>query len=225
MSRHARRDAREPSWTTRGVVALAVSAVLATARASATSAVTCGSALVLRHENTNHALSSQAVAYATGSGQQSVTATKGVEEGSYWTVHGRVGEECARGEAIAHGSTVRLRHVATRAWLHSHLHRSPLSGNNEVSCFGGEEQSDTGDHWVVEVPSGRDAWERGKKVRLRHADTGAYLQSHTMKYGRPIAGHQEVMAANGAGANAMWVTAEGVYFPTAEETTAKQEEL
>jgi dolichyl-phosphate-mannose--protein O-mannosyl transferase len=163
------------------------------------------------------------VQYASGSGQQSVTARPDGSEDQYWILHGAVGEECERGSAVAHGQTVRLQHANTRAWLHSHEHRSPLSGQNEVSCFGSDESSDTGDNWIVEIPSGAGAWERGKKVRFKHADTGAYLHSHGMKFGRPIAGHQEVCAAHSSGSNAMWVSAEGVYFPTPEEEAAKDE--
>lgn len=38
-----------------------------------------------------------------------------------------------QGEAIKSGSVIRLQHMTTRKWLHSHLHTSPLSGNLEVS--------------------------------------------------------------------------------------------
>jgi dolichyl-phosphate-mannose--protein O-mannosyl transferase len=210
-------------------LALALTAALAftapsRARADVEGAVTCGSALKIKHANTKHVLASQPVAYASGSGQQSVTAIKNAGEEAYWLIHGAVGEDCARGAPVTHGMTVRFRHAGTRAWLHSHEHRSPLSGNNEVSCFGGDESSDTGDNWIVEVPSGGGTWEMGKKVRFKHVDTGAYLQSHGLKYGRPIAGHQEVMAQKSAGPNALWTTeGTGVFFPTAQEIAAKDE--
>lgn len=192
-------------------VALVVLALVARV-VVAENAVTCGSALKLEHASTKHLLTSQAVAYASGSGQQSVTAVRKSGEDAYWALHPALGETCVRGEAVAHGTTVRLQHVLTRAWLHSHLHKSPLSGQGEVSCFGSDESSDTGDHWVVELATGSGNWTRGKKVRFKHVDTGAYLHSHGMKYGRPIAGHQEVMAAPNSGANAMWTSEAGVYF-------------
>lgn len=207
----------------RALFACACASVVAVARAEAPASVTCGSALKLKHSSTKHFLGSQQVQYASGSGQQSVTARSDGSEDQYWILRGAVGEECERGSAIAHGQTVRLQHANTRAWLHSHEHRSPLSGQNEVSCFGSDESSDTGDNWIVEIPSGAGAWERGKKVRFKHADTGAYLHSHGLKFGRPIAGHQEVCAAHSSGSNAMWVSAEGVYFPTPEEEAAKDE--
>ena len=50
-------------------------------------------------------------------------------------------------------------------------------------------------------------------MRLRHADTGAYLSSHDMKFQRPIPGQSEVFAAKAKNANTLWRATEGVYFP------------
>ncbi|RRT81210.1 hypothetical protein B296_00019249 [Ensete ventricosum] len=40
-----------------------------------------------------------------------------------------------QGDIIETGAIIRLQHMKTRRWLHSHLHASPLSGNLEVSEF------------------------------------------------------------------------------------------
>jgi dolichyl-phosphate-mannose--protein O-mannosyl transferase len=40
-----------------------------------------------------------------------------------------------QGDAIDTGSIIKLQHMKTRKWLHSHLHASPLSGNLEVSLI------------------------------------------------------------------------------------------
>ncbi|MFS7963943.1 putative Mir domain superfamily protein [Helianthus anomalus] len=37
------------------------------------------------------------------------------------------------GDNIKTGTIIRLQHMKTRRWLHSHLHASPISGNLEVS--------------------------------------------------------------------------------------------
>ena len=51
--------------------------------------VTCGTVIKLQHIGTNHHLHSHEVAYGSGSGQQSVTATSaGDDAGSYWVVKG-----------------------------------------------------------------------------------------------------------------------------------------
>lgn len=41
--------------------------------------------------------------------------------------------EHEQGDVIPNGSIIRLQHVRTRKWLHSHLHQSPISGNLEVN--------------------------------------------------------------------------------------------
>ena len=117
--------------------------------------VTCGSALKLKHAATSFALNSQPIAYASGSGQQSVTAiaNDGGETDTYWIVHGAHGETCERGTGFAHGAKSRLLHANTRAWWHSDAPRSPVGGNQEVSAYGNDDTSDTGDHWVVEFKS------------------------------------------------------------------------
>ena len=42
------------------------------------------------------------------------------------------------------GDTIRLQHLATKRNLHSHFFQSPLSHNQEVSCFGEGGDGDTG---------------------------------------------------------------------------------
>ena len=90
-------------------------------------------------------------------------------------------------DKIKNGAVVRLRHVKTQKNLHSHLHRSPLSGNQEVSAFGegggdsGEQTArggrerdwrhHAGDDWKVVAKNGGDYWKRGAAVRLQHVIT------------------------------------------------------
>lgn len=38
-----------------------------------------------------------------------------------------------QGDSIPSGTIIRLQHMKTRKWLHSHLHASPITGNQEVS--------------------------------------------------------------------------------------------
>ena len=42
------------------------------------------------------------------------------------------GEECAQGTPLKSGARVRLQHVNTRTWLHSHHFPSPLTQNQEA---------------------------------------------------------------------------------------------
>ena len=156
--------------------------------------------------------------------------------------------QCAQGTPITNGQLVKLQHIGTRRWLHSHLFASPLSNNQEVgasgvqlrcvanrsacrpagphaclaplvaehaqvSCFGDDSTTDTGDVWRVEWDGGAPSWQRDAVVRLAHHDTGAYLSNHAKKYQRPIPGHTEVFAVKGKGGHAVWRATEGVFFP------------
>merc|ERR1712205_5375 len=161
-----------------------------------TSKVTCGSTVKLTHANTKAKLHSHEIAYGSGSGQQSVTGFREVNDGnSYWTVKPALGETCVAGEPLASGATIRLQHVNTRKWLHSHLHQSPLSGNQEGSCCGDDE------------------WLRDRMVRLVHVSTGVSLHSHQQKYSRPVTGQFEVCGAHSKYSNNLWIAHEGVYLP------------
>ena len=56
--------------------------------------------------------------------------------------------------------------------LHSSHSILYLPGNQEVSCFGSDDHSDTGDNWAVECASSNsEQWQRDDNVRLRHVDT------------------------------------------------------
>ena len=52
-------------------------------------------------------------------------------------------------DPVACGSVVRLQHLQTRLFLHSHKFTSPLSGNQEVSCFGDGNTGDSGNCYGV----------------------------------------------------------------------------
>lgn len=113
------------------------------------------------HEKTKFRLHSHDVPYGSGSGQQSVTGFPNVDDSnSYWVllpfsslisscisrcidlsrterrsqVVKPIHESSAKqGDTIKSGTIIRLQHMRTRKWLHSHLHASPISGNMEVS--------------------------------------------------------------------------------------------
>jgi len=47
------------------------------------------------------------------------------------------GQQGSQGSPIKNGQAVKLQHIATRRWLHSHMFASPLSNNQEVRGRGG----------------------------------------------------------------------------------------
>jgi len=181
--------------------------------------VTCGSVLKLKSEKSKHLLHSLDVNYGSGSGQQAVIGTPTEDSAeSLWLVRGPVVKpgnkavHCPQGTPIAKNMPIRLQHMGTKKWLHSHLFSSPLSNQQEVSCFGSDQQSDTGDVWIVEWDGGEKFWEQDMGVKLKHKDTGAYLSNHMQKYQRPIAGNTEVYASKKTGKEAVFKAGEGVYF-------------
>ncbi|CAN8284224.1 unnamed protein product [Cochlearia groenlandica] len=181
--------------------------------------VTFGSAIKLMHEKTKFRLHSHDVPYGSGSGQQSVTGFPGVvDSNSYWIVKPVPGTSPKQGDAITNGATVRLQHMKTRKWLHSHLHASPISGNLEVSCFGDDTNSDTGDHWKLIIEGSGKTWKQDQRVRLQHIDTSGYLHSHDKKYQRIAGGQQEVCGIREKRADNVWMAAEGVYLPLNESS-------
>ena len=183
--------------------------------------VTCGSIIKLRHKAMGCRLHSHSVKYGSGSGQQSVTCFPGEgDENSYWVVKGSFTpgmesvDSCPVGTVLKNGLQIRLEHAQTGTRLHSHLHQSPLSRQQEVSCYEG---LDTGDNWIVELVGSGKELEKGDSFRLKHVDTGKYLHSHNMQYGSPIPGQMEVTSVGSANSNTIWVAEEGVYYPTQKE--------
>ena len=195
--------------------------------AEAVSHVTCGSVVKLANEaKTKVRLHSHDIKYGSGSGQQSVTGAENQDTNSYWTILGTKEQLCQRGTPIECGATVRMQHVQTRKYLHSHLFKSPLSSQQEVSAFGGDEESDTGDHWKVYCST--KYWQKANPVRLKHIDTGAWLSLSGNTYGRPIYGQFEVICARESDSNSNWKVVEGVYVQplgSSTEDSATHDEL
>ncbi|KAJ6732243.1 MIR MOTIF GLYCOSYLTRANSFERASE 39-LIKE PROTEIN-RELATED [Salix purpurea] len=176
--------------------------------------ITYGSVIKLMHERTKYRLHSHDVPYGSGSGQQSVTGFPSVDDAnSYWIVRPQLGVNAKQGDTIESGTIIRLQHMKTRKWLHSHLHASPISSNLEISCFGGENESDTGDYWRLMIEGSGKTWKQDQRIRLQHVDTQGYLHSHDKKYQRIAGGQQEVCGVREKRADNVWLAAEGVYLP------------
>ncbi|KXS13192.1 stromal cell-derived factor 2-like protein 1-like protein [Gonapodya prolifera JEL478] len=177
-------------------------------------AVTCASVIKLTHVSSGFKLHSHGVNYGTGSGQQSVTGFPNPDDtNSYFVVRAAFGQECARGDPIPCDSIIRLEHLNTHKFLHSHSHKSPLSSNAEVSAY--PSPGDSGDNWKIHcLTRGSKVWRREESVRLHHVETAKYLgASSTLKYGNPINGQIEVAGYVGAGVTqTTWRANEGIYF-------------
>ena len=157
--------------------------------------VTCGSTIKLVHDASKFHLHSHPVAWGSGSGQQSITATERQDDrNSLWIIKEEMpygSKTCELATPIMCGSKVSFEHVETKKNLHSHLFRAPISGNQEVSGFGENGFGDTGDNWIVECQPKEKYWQRGTKVTFKHADTSKYLSSgEAYKFDQRNCGHQ-----------------------------------
>ncbi|KAI6653794.1 hypothetical protein LOD99_3298 [Oopsacas minuta] len=186
---------------------------------SADSFVTCGSLIKLLNYGHNVRLHSHEVKYGggSGSGQQTVTAISAMDDvNSYWILRAPHDKQCIRGSRLSCGEKVVLQHSATKLFLHSHYFTSPLSHNQEVSCFGENSEGDNGDYWILEC-SGK-FWKKKDKIRLKHALTEMYLHVPGDTYGRPIAGQKEVCGYAKKQKDNQWSVEEGVMITYDEES-------
>ncbi|KAL7750035.1 hypothetical protein RI367_004550 [Sorochytrium milnesiophthora] len=178
--------------------------------------VTCGSILKLTHASTNFKLHSHEISYGSGSRQQSTTGFPNRDDpNSLWRVDGAHGESCIRGEPIQCNDVVRLQHVATKNYLHSHLHKSPLSQNQEVSAYDG---LNAGDNWKVVCKGTKSHWSREEQIQLAHGETGYFLYASSQyAYRSPINGQLEISAVKSASQECNWTAEEGIYFADRNE--------
>ncbi|VDK52493.1 unnamed protein product [Cylicostephanus goldi] len=100
--------------------------------------VTCGTVLKLMNINEAARLHSHEVKYGSGSGQQSVTAVTASDDvNSHWQIFPGRGlkETCKRGEPMKCGEKLRLKHLTTGCFLHTHHFTAPLSKHYQVFDF------------------------------------------------------------------------------------------
>merc|ERR1719276_86692 len=102
--------------------------------------MTCGTSFKLAHTKSGARLHSHEVKYGSNggsSGQNSITGMNSqTDSNSMWKVVGPSAQkaECPSGKQIKCGSKIRLKHVDTGCFLHSHTgFKSPLSKQQEVS--------------------------------------------------------------------------------------------
>lgn len=130
--------------------------------------------------------------YETGSGQQVVFAGgwEAIPEATF-IVMPDIGVEIDGEVDVNFGDVVRLKHLTSRANLHSHPDvPSPVTEvQQEVSCFGDDFNSDENDAWIVEQWTCDDeeneefdpedpTWYVNRSFSLRHRATGMTLHSH-----------------------------------------------
>ena len=97
-----------------------------------------------------------------------------------------------QGEVLGNGSKIKLAHVLTRNFLHSHpIKYDTGSKQQEVTAFW---QRDESDWWIIKGPK---QIKNGDKVILTHEQTGKNL--HSQKALSPTTEEQEVSAFGSSG--------------------------
>ncbi|KAJ2849201.1 hypothetical protein IWW36_002800 [Coemansia brasiliensis] len=145
-----------------------------------------GSMLALKHLGSGrHLRTDRSHSTQSGSNQQLVYAHGwATDELDRWQVLPANTETPAPGSIISYGTQVRLRHYETGRHLHSHYgFFEPVSGQNEVTAFGDQTQSDENDHWVIERWGDGgygQTWKATDPIVLRHYVSGMTLCSHNI---------------------------------------------
>ncbi|WP_338786163.1 MIR domain-containing protein [Metabacillus sp. FJAT-53654] len=176
---------------------------------AANTVVRYGQTIKVSHLMTGLTLHSHALNYGHGgsSGQQQITCFRGADDNDLWRIKGPDGTDANYkiNEVVKHGDVIRLEHVLTKRNLHSHSgHPSPVTGQQEVTCFGSDGQGDNNDNWRVEFVGG-GLWSAQRRVRLVHQNTNHALHSHLEhSHDKWTAGQQEVTGFGGRDDNDWW---------------------
>lgn len=168
-----------------------------------------GNKIKLRHFLSNRTLHSHPYNYGHPgtSGQQQVTAFEGADDNDFWIIKGNHGqpEDYRVGQPVRNGDIIRLEHLLTRRNLHSHGgFPSPVTEQQETTCFGENGVGDENDNWQVEVEGG-GIWGTSQRLRLIHVNTNYALHSH-QGFSHPewTMGQQEVTCFPGRDDNDWW---------------------
>jgi dolichyl-phosphate-mannose--protein O-mannosyl transferase len=138
----------------------------------------------------------------------------------YWVI-APVDVTSTSGQNVKCGSTVQLRHAMTGRLMHVNTkQRSTLANMHEVTAV--TKEAGEADKFLVECEG---SWEKGKKVSLKHLNSGGYLRSQaSWLYTQsncprcPIVGQREVGVGSGrCGNECSWSVEGGVIVREPEE--------
>lgn len=164
----------------------------------------------VKHSATSKTLHSHAFNYghSGSSRQQQVTAFEGYDDNDLWLIKGPHGqaEDFRAGQPVQDGDIIRLEHRLTRRNLHSHGGiPSPVTRQQEVTCFGGFGIGDSGDNWRIEIEGG-GIWTLANRFRFIHVGTNHALHSHEgFSHPQWTRGQQEVTGFSGRDENDWWI--------------------
>ncbi|OLY79570.1 Stromal cell-derived factor 2-like protein [Smittium mucronatum] len=152
-----------------------------------------GTVLALKHNMTGRFLHSDSSKISlSGSNQQMVYCHLwNTDDNDWWQVIPANQDVIPPGQKVTYGSVIRLLHVSSSRHLHSHTNFfCPKTKQNEVTCFGDLDYSDSNDHWVVERHGADkhygEIWSSNEAVVFRHQQSGLTLHSHEVMYSENV---------------------------------------
>jgi hypothetical protein len=172
-----------------------------------------GSIVKLRHLASIRNLHSHSHNYnhPNSSRQQQVTAFEAEDDNDLWMIKAAHGtpRDYKYGQPVQHGDIIRLEHVLTRRNLHSHGGiASPITRQQEVTCYGDNGEGDDNDNWRIELEAGGQ-WNTQGRARLIHVNTNHALHSHFgFEHAAWTMNQQEVTGFSGRDDNDWWTIAE-----------------
>ncbi|CDH51769.1 hypothetical protein RO3G_05118 [Lichtheimia corymbifera JMRC:FSU:9682] len=172
-----------------------------------------GDAICLKHDATGKFLTSKEEGYShDGTSGQQIVFTNDYEddESQEWLVLPVAGTDQELGGEVGFDDEFKLKHKETGRYLHSHPDiPSPVTGQQEVTGFGGDDETDENDIWVLqafpdhEYPEEDYLWHLDIPLVIRHKMTGQTLHSHDEEFGDG----NEVTGYVGTDDNDKWIVA------------------
>ncbi|KAJ8654883.1 hypothetical protein O0I10_009448 [Lichtheimia ornata] len=172
-----------------------------------------GDVICLKHASTGKYLTSKEEGYShDGTSGQQIVFTNDYEgdDSQEWLVIPVEGTGQEDGGEVGFDDEFRLKHQQTGRYLHSHPDiPSPVTGQQEVTGFGGEDETDENDIWVLqafpdyEYPEEDYLWHLDIPLVIRHKMTGQTLHSHEEEFDDG----NEVTAYVGTDDNDQWIVA------------------
>ncbi|CAN0137959.1 unnamed protein product [Phaeothamnion confervicola] len=190
------------------VLATLLSPVLQSSKAK----IRYGDYVVFKHFTTGHYLTSldgHLLNHVGGSVQQITFGATNPDENSYWVIRSSNGHDPREhdGKEVKVGELIRIYHLATNLYLHSHSTASPKS----IGAPPGEQQrevtasahNNVQDNWTV---ANKEPYPFGTKWRFMHSDGAQYLHSHDRAVGvKGRSGTNEVTCCKDKNEDDFWV--------------------
>ena len=163
-----------------------------------------GDIIILTHKNTWNSLHSHNHHYMSGSMGQQVVCLSDRNDNDMWKIC-RASKDETENDAVRYGTVIRLKHKATKAYLSSSEGvPSPYSNQQEITC---DKKASEKCDWIME-PTDEflgEEWTSDHDIKLKHAQTGKYLQSGDIHFNLGHGNLQEVFGSDQSEGDEIWI--------------------